>query len=212
MTYLAWACLAVTAVLMVTDWVAVIAELKRLEYLAKPASMVGLAAVAITLDVQSLDQQRWFLLALAFGAAGDVFLMLPRNLFLAGLTAFLLGHLAYLAGFLAAGIEPLRIAIFAAVVLLPGTALVPGVVQGIIATGRRYLVAPVLVYSLTITIMVGSALASGRTPAVVGGLLFYASDTLIGYSRFVFQRRWLPVAIIVTYHLGQLGLVLSLAR
>ena len=48
--------------------------------------------------------------------------------------------------------------------------------------------------------------------AALGALLFVTSDGLIGYSRFVRVPSWAPVAIIVTYHLGQAGLVLSLVH
>jgi uncharacterized membrane protein YhhN len=48
--------------------------------------------------------------------------------------------------------------------------------------------------------------------AAAGAVLFYVSDALIGFSRFVREWPWAPVAIIVTYHLGQAGLVLALGR
>lgn len=47
-----------------------------------------------------------FLLALLFSLLGDIFLMLPRERFLAGLGAFLLAHLAYGWGFLGSGQAP----------------------------------------------------------------------------------------------------------
>ncbi len=212
MTAAAWLSLALTGALAVTDWAAVALKRKRLEYFAKPATMLALIAVAASIGAASPAQQRWFIVALAFGALGDVFLMLPRNLFLPGLTAFLVGHLAYIAGFLASGIEPIRIAVYTAIVILPASVVLPGVIQGVLLRRQRLLVPPVLVYSLVITTMVGAALGSGRPLAMIGGVLFYASDTLIGYNRFVTQRAWMPFAIIVTYHLGQAGLVLSMAR
>ena len=48
--------------------------------------------------------------------------------------------------------------------------------------------------------------------AAAGALSFYASDALIGFNRFVGSAPWMPLAIIATYHLGQMGLVTSLAR
>lgn len=47
---------------------------------------------------------------------------------------------------------------------------------------------------------------------VVGAILFYISDALIGWTRFVREIRYGRVSIMVTYHLGQMGLVLSLVR
>jgi hypothetical protein len=37
-----------------------------------------------------------------------------------------------------------------------------------------------------------------------------ASDSLIAWNRFVKPLSWAPVVIMVTYHMGQTGLVLSL--
>ena len=44
----------------------------------------------------------------------------------------------------------------------------------------------------------------------VGALLFFVSDYLIARDRFVRPLPWAPLAIMVLYHLGQAGLVLSL--
>jgi uncharacterized membrane protein YhhN len=87
--------------------------------------------------------------------------------------------------------------------------------------GRRILMAvrddapemasPVSLYIAAISVMVASALASGNALAATGAVLFMASDTLIAWNRFVRPLEWAPITIIVTYHLGQAGLVLSLA-
>ena len=74
----------------------------------------------------------------------------------------------------------------------------------------RALRVPVAVYSLAIASMVASAIASASTVAIVGAVLFLVSDMLIAWNRFVDSRPWAPLAIIVTYHLGQLGLATAL--
>jgi len=60
--------------------------------------------------------------------------------------------------------------------------------------------------------MVVCATGWGNAWAVAGAWLFFASDALIAEDRFVHPRSWGRTAVIVTYHLGQLGLVLSLVR
>jgi uncharacterized membrane protein YhhN len=82
------------------------------------------------------------------------------------------------------------------------------------AVRRRHpdLLAPVAVYMIVISTMVAAALATGVALAAAGALLFFASDTLIAWNRFVGAKAWAPLAIMVTYHLGQAGLVVSLAR
>ena len=70
--------------------------------------------------------------------------------------------------------------------------------------------APVTAYMAVISAMVVCAAGTGDGVAVAGAALFYASDALIGISRFVRSTPWAPVAIMVTYHVGQCLLVLSL--
>ena len=59
--------------------------------------------------------------------------------------------------------------------------------------------------------MLATALATGNVVAGAGAVLFVASDSMIAWDRFVRPFAWAPVAIMVTYHLGQAGLVASLA-
>ena len=90
---------------------------------------------------------------------------------------------------------------------------------GMVRSGQTEYTAPVAVYVLAIGAMVVSAVATaGRIDwpawrsvvAIAGALLFMASDSMIGWSRFVEQFRGAQVSIIVTYHLGQALLVLGL--
>ena len=61
-----------------------------------------------------------------------------------------------------------------------------------------------------ISVMLVTAIGSGNPYAIVGALLFTASDALIAETRFVKQRPGAGLAIMVTYYLAQAGLVLSL--
>jgi uncharacterized membrane protein YhhN len=45
---------------------------------------------------------------------------------------------------------------------------------------------------------------------VAGAVLFFASDGMIGWSRFVSDFPGSRVLIMVSYHVGQIGLVLGL--
>ena len=67
-------------------------------------------------------------------------------------------------------------------------------------------------YMAVISAMVTCALATGNVLAAAGASLFFVSDALIAWNRFVRPLAWAPVAIMVTYHLGQAGLVTSLVR
>jgi uncharacterized membrane protein YhhN len=208
----AWVLLGVAALMAAGDWAAVAAGNKRLEYFCKPATMVALIGAAATIHPAVVAQQRWWLPALALGLCGDVLLMLPRDRFVAGLAAFLLGHVAYIAGFSAAGASGLTALLWLVPLLVVLAVVLPPVIRGVLRGGREKLVAPILFYALVICVMAASALASGSRLAAAGALLFVVSDGLIAYRRFVIDRAWMALAIIVTYHLGQAALVLSLVR
>jgi uncharacterized membrane protein YhhN len=195
----------------VGDWIAVARANKPLEYVCKPAVMVALIGVGLTLDPTHAGRRDWFVVALALSMLGDIFLMLPRDLFVAGLASFLLAHLAYVVGLRIDGGSGAAWAVAALAVLVVDVVLA----RRVLAAVRRDhpdLTVPVVAYMLVISAMVSAALATGVALAIAGAVLFFASDTLIAWNRFVAPRKWMPLAIIVTYHVGQTGLVLSLAR
>ena len=99
-----------------------------------------------------------------------------------------------------------RLAWLAVVVVV----LAPVAARILRAVPDRALRVPVALYSLAISLMAASAIASASTVAIVGAILFLVSDMLIAWNRFVDPRPWAPLAIIVTYHLGQLGLATAL--
>ena len=80
------------------------------------------------------------------------------------------------------------------------------------ATGHQELVGPLVAYMAVIAAMVTCAVAAGNVLAAAGAVLFMGSDALIAETRFVGVRKWAPVVIMVTYHLGQAGLTLSLVH
>lgn len=209
MTATTWALMALTGVVAVVDWVAVARGNRRLEYVAKPATMVALLAVVATLDDVPDVARWWFAAAVVASLAGDVFLMLPSDRFVFGLGSFLVAHVAYVVG-----------------LAVEGTALV-GAVAGVVVTvaamatlGRRILRgvaerqpelrAPVVAYMAVISAMVVGAFGLLEPLAIAGALLFYGSDATIAWTRFVDDLRGGRLIIIATYHLGQAGLVLSL--
>jgi len=197
--------LGMAAVFAVADWVAVARGSKTLEYVAKPAATLLLVGVALALVPDDETQRSWFVVALVLSLAGDVFLMLPRNLFVAGLASFLLGHVAYVAGFGLGEAWPwiLGVAVVAAAVGTP-------ILRALLARGDKELVGPVVTYMAVISVMVACAIGTGDAVAIAGAALFMGSDSLIAWNRFVRPVAWAPVTIMVTYHLGLAGLVLSL--
>ena len=96
-------------------------------------------------------------------------------------------------------------ALVAVLVRLLGVKMVVGATEA-----DRRLGMPVTAYVLVISLMVAFAFGTGRWWAIVGALLFYGSDACIGWSRFVSEFRFQRPAIMITYHLGQTALVLSM--
>jgi uncharacterized membrane protein YhhN len=68
----------------------------------------------------------------------------------------------------------------------------------------------VIAYLAVVSAMVVTAIATANPWAIVGALLFFGSDAAIGWHRFVGPFKQRDLFVIVTYHLGQIGLVLSL--
>jgi uncharacterized membrane protein YhhN len=210
MTTSAWVLLGLAAGAALGDWIAVERSDTRLEYVCKPLATALLIGVAATLDPASSDQRTAFVIALVLSLVGDVALMLPSDRFVVGLGAFLLGHLAYITGFGLLGGDASDYLIGAAIVVVPAVLLASRYVRALARTGRRELIPPVVLYVTAIGAMVASAIAVGNEWAVVGATLFFVSDSLIAETRFVRPRPHGRVAIMITYHLAQAALVVSL--
>jgi len=140
---------------------------------------------------------------LAFSLAGDVLLMLPRDRFVAGLVAFLLAHLLYIRAFTLEGVTTtwwLALPLAAYGVVLLGI-LLPRVPSG--------LKAPVVVYALVLLAMAWTAAERdhagmpGGAFALVGGVLFVASDSALAINRFVRQFRGADAVVLGTYYAAQ---------
>jgi hypothetical protein len=58
--------------------------------------------------------------------------------------------------------------------------------------------------------MAVSAIAGGTVIGIAGAAFFLLSDALIAEQRFVKERAWQPVGIMVTYHVALAGLALGL--
>ena len=128
-----------------------------------------------------------------------------------GCRHFFVAHVCYLAGFWTRGPAAAPLVIAAVIVGLIIGALGRRILPEVRRTDQA-LVAPVAVYMTVIGAMVATAVAVGNPLAGAGAVLFAASDSMIAWDRFVGSFPGSGVWIMVTYHLGQAGLVLSLLR
>jgi len=138
--------------------------------------------------------------------------MLPSDRFVAGLASFLLAHVAYVIGLTRHGGSAGALLVAALPVVAVAGLLGARFLRAARAADHPELVGPLVVYMAVIAAMVTCAVASGNVVAAAGATLFMGSDALIAETRFVGPRKLAPVVIMVTYHLGQAGLTLSLVH
>jgi uncharacterized membrane protein YhhN len=207
-------------VIAVLDWIAVARKWQRVEYFAKPATMLALLAwLGVNGGFQG--SMMWFALGLLFSLGGDVFLMLPRERFIPGLVSFLIGHICYLIGFNSTSmVFNAASLILLVVVLFTGYQVYRRVAIGLQAGGNSKLKLPVLVYSIVISMMLFSALSTlirsdWRLFAAVfassGALLFFISDSTLALNKFVAPIPNGRVIVMITYHIGQILIALGAA-
>jgi uncharacterized membrane protein YhhN len=210
----------------VLDWIAVAKGWKKIEYIAKPLTMVALFLTMLpgllATGFKSIPLI-CFGLGILFSLAGDIFLMVSyarfsNRWFLPGLTAFLLAHVAYIAGL---NVPPPDVSPFwsiglAVLLALTASRILRRIVAGVRAKGLPRMVIPVTAYGTVITLMLLSALLTlYRTDwstnaaglVALGAFLFYMSDIILAWNRYVNPIKNGRVLNMAAYHLGQIALV-----
>jgi uncharacterized membrane protein YhhN len=207
----------------VIDWVAVAKNWKKVEYVAKPAAMlVLLGLLALVGGFRSLPLI-CFGLGIFFSLAGDVFLMISYarfsdRWFLPGLAAFLLAHVSYIAGLNIPlpEVSPIWSLGLAVVLALGAARILRRIIDGVRKKGLPRLVRPVGLYGTVITLMLLSALLTLNNTAwktsaaglvALGAVLFYFSDVLLAWNKFVKPIKNGRLVNMILYHLGQAALV-----
>jgi uncharacterized membrane protein YhhN len=201
------------ALIAALDWVAVSRQWTRIEQVAKPLVMVALAALALTMGAADHTAGRLVLMALFFSLVGDIFLLRKATVdFFGGLLAFLLAHLAYVFAFLLLGFQQWWALFGLVVAVLLGLTSGRRIVRSAARQEGAALGAGVTAYLLVISAMVITASGTGRPLVRLGALTFMISDTVLGLDRFVGPRANARMVVIVTYHLGQVLMVIGALR
>jgi uncharacterized membrane protein YhhN len=206
---LAWALVAIAAPL---DWWAVAVRGRRREWAFKPLVLVSLIAAAVIMGAADTATGHWLLAALVLSLAGDVALLSDsEGRFVLGLGSFLLAHVAFVVAFVHAGMPRGDFALVG-LALVAGLALVVArrVVPAAAREGGRPLAGAVTAYVAVIGAMVVAAWATGRPLVALGASVFMVSDAVLALDRFVRPRRFGSLAVMVTYHLGQVLIVVGL--
>jgi len=183
---------------------------RRQVYVFKPLTTSLIVLVALRGAGATAGAYRWLVVAgLLCSLAGDVFLMLPRDAFLAGLVSFLFAHDFYIVAFTREGVH------------VRWWAAVPFALYGFRMLRSLWprvggLRVPVAVYVTAILLM--AVLASGRWLAVggwagaaagAGAVLFVVSDSALAWDRFVGAFRGAQLLILGTYFAAQWLIALS---
>ncbi len=212
----------VACILAVLNWVTVARNWRKAEYVSKPATLIVviIAAWLITRGPHDAWMARFFLPGLIFSLAGDVFLMLPGGrFFVPGLASFLLAHVCYIIG-LNPTLPPLPALIPLVSVAVIGLLLMRGIASGLRRSGQMALLGPVALYSLVLSLMLFSAWATLFRPewtalrrawVIAGASLFFASDSMLAWDKFVELIPGGHTKVMITYHLAQFALVASMA-
>lgn len=186
-------------------------EPRRAFYLLKPLTTILILALAATArEPVSGGYQALVCGGLLFSLAGDIFLMLPRDRFIAGLASFLVAHLLYITAF-----AP-RPPGLAAPLVLPAL-----IAYGIVLLRALWprlggLRAPVAVYAAVLLVMAWQAAArwevddTGRALlAAVGAGWFVVSDSVLAWERFRERHAYRQAVVLGTYYAAQWMIALS---
>ncbi len=199
-------CIA-TAIAAITNWYSRVKLNDRVELISKPLTTIGAIAIAALADGPR-SATIVAVVALVLCLIGDVALLPAVDQFVVGLASFLLGHIAFIVMFAQRGFDRWTasgVAIVGVAALL-GTAAVP-IVRGASAKGLGI---PVRAYLVVISSMCVLGWATGNWLIMLGATAFIVSDSILGWGQFVAERRWMHLAIMVSYHVAIVSIALSL--
>ena len=206
---------ALTGLAFASGALAILAEYRgqrRVVYIFKPLTILLIIWIALSAEASHTLYKYLIVAGLLFSLAGDIFLMLPSDRFIAGLVSFLIAHLFYIAAFTIDGGG--RPVFWTAIPFL-----IYGVVMLWVLVPRLgKMKVPVMVYMLVILLMVWQALnrfinteLAGSLYAFAGAALFAASDSFLALNRFRRPFRSAQFLILSTYFTAQWLIALSVA-
>jgi uncharacterized membrane protein YhhN len=183
-------------------------------YVLKPLATIAILATALTRPALPSARYRALISAgLVCSLAGDVLLMLPADLFMQGLVAFLLAHLCYIRAFATHGGARaprwwlLPIAVFGVGML------------AVLRPGVGGMLVPVACYVAVILVMFWQAAgrwhvlrSRGAALAGAGAGAFLVSDGALALNRFHAPIPNASTVVLGTYYAAQLLIALSVGQ
>ena len=178
-------CVVSTAVLMGSE----LRDATAVRGVSKVIAASSFIAYAITMGASRIGAPgTWVLAALALCMVGDLCLLSrAKSTFLAGIGAFLLGHVAYIGAFASLGVHAMGTAVAAALV-----AVIAALVWQWLSPHTENLTPAVAAYVIVISAMVAMATGSaildptpGRLGLLAAATGFFCSDLCVARDRFV---------------------------
>ncbi|UAL53407.1 MULTISPECIES: lysoplasmalogenase [Metabacillus] len=178
-------------------------------YALKPGTMLLIIGIALINFKAAGIYGILVVSGLLFSLSGDVFLMLPADRFLQGLSSFFIAHVLYTAAFISEWAEgesnPLIWSVLIVLALLFFRLLFKGVKE----KGGIAMIAAVSLYITVITLMTGTSFFSGQVLIIAAALFFYLSDAVLAWDRFRSSLKYRDYLVMSTYFLAQLLFAVS---
>lgn len=183
-----------------------------LVYWAKPITVLLILTIAV-LTPQPISRfyQAAIVIGLLFSLAGDIFLMLPADRFLAGLVSFLFAHLCYISAF-AAVMMTRDLSWWGAPVIFTA-----GGIYLVLRPNLGAMQLPVLLYMAVISLMAWLAITmfvqwgeGWALSAAVGAILFVLSDATLALNHFRRRFWYAQLLVLGSYYLAQWLIALSI--
>ncbi len=153
--------------------------------ICKPLASVGFLLAAAGAGAFNSTFGTVIFVGLVFCLVGDVLLMWQaKGPFMAGIFAFLLGHVAYLFAFAMRGQHNIA-AVVALVAVLPVAVFTLRWLWKGISELKVPVIAYVVVISLMVMTAVGTFAFAVNWPILLGAVLFFVSDLFVARERFV---------------------------
>jgi uncharacterized membrane protein YhhN len=201
----------VIVAMWITSTLAILGHEKNVRWLEiafKPLTTILLLAI---IGVPETTFAKLISAGVVLSLAGDIALLGNSNrVFMVGLAAFLLAHVAYTIAFLGVAVWSPFVPAAAVVMLVASLALLRAT-----WTGAAGLHGPTIAYAVVISVMVVSAAATIGGPlvlapaAAIGSILFYVSDASLALNRFRKPIPHIALLALGVYWIGQLGIAIA---
>lgn len=181
---------------------------QSLKLLFKVIPMILIIVMAATQKTKSIKKyQLLIVIGLIFCMVGDYTL----QWFLIGLTSFLIGHIFYIFAFSSTNEQPVP-SWAKVVLLLYGVAMASWIATTVFKSGETVLTFAVLAYISIILTMGWTAIRTGSAFAIIGAILFIASDSYLAINKFVLPLPFSHEVIMMTYYSAQILIALSILQ